>query len=150
MSTHSASSGYPRNLSRFLINALGEKFVKTGNIPIYKSKSKTVIARWSKKHDKTIRAIPYWFGLKVPDITRINEYGVTHFVFVCDGEGLVLLPTEKIQDHIQNNELLESPKNGPLQHYHIQFDKENGQMMWILKGGFRENVEKYYISFSVP
>ena len=147
MSIQSESSRYPRDLSRYLTVALGEKFVKIGNIPIYKSESKTVIARWSKKHDKNIRAIPYWFGLKVPDITRINEYGITHFVFVCDDEGLILLPTEIIQGRIYNNELLESLKNGLLLHYHIQFDVENGQMMWILKTGIRQNVKKYYYKF---
>ena len=141
------TSRYPRDLSRLLSSVLEETFVKIGNKPIYKSDSKTVIARWSKKHDKMVRALAYWYGLKAPDLERINEYGITHFAYVCGKEGVVLIPTRIIQERIKNDELLKSPKEGPLQHYHIQFDEESGAMMWILKTGVRENVEKYYYRF---
>ena len=141
------SSRYPRDLSQLLSSALKETFVKIGNKPIYKSDSKTVIARWSKKHNKKVRALSYWYGLKVPDLDRINEYCITHFAYVCNREGVILLPTRIIRERIRKDELLKSPKEGPLQHYHIQFNEEGGSMLWILKMGVRENVEKYYYKF---
>lgn len=87
---------YPRDLSQYLSSVLSECFVKIRNQPIYRSKTKTVIARWSKKHEKAVRAYPYWYGLKVPDIDRTSEYRVTHFAYICENEGLVLFPADII------------------------------------------------------
>ena len=143
-----SSFGYPRDLSQLLSIALEETFVNIGKKPIYKSDSKTVIARWSKKYNKTERAFAYWFGLKAPDLERINKFGITHFAYVCDEEGVVLVPTMIIQKRIKNDELLETKTKGALQHYHIQFDEESGAMMWILRTGFRKNVENYYHRFT--
>ena len=141
------SSRYPRDLSQILSTLLDETFVKIPSKPIYKSNSKTIIARWSKKYSKKERALSYWYGLKAVDIDRITEYGITHFAYVCNGEGVVLLPTRIIQERIKNDQLLETLQKGRLQHFHIQFNEESGSMRWILKTGERENVQKCYYKF---
>ena len=48
----STPSSYPRNLSDFLTKSLNEKFTKVGNLPLYKSDNKSVIARWSQRYER--------------------------------------------------------------------------------------------------
>ena len=133
---------YPRDLSPILTTALGEKFEKIGRKPIYKSRSKNVIARWSQKYER--EGQDYWYGLTTSDIEDIENYDITHFAYVCADNGVVLLLVTDVEQRIRDDELLRTPSEGPLRHYHILFVEENGEIMWILKTGIRENVQEYY------
>lgn len=133
---------YPRDLSSILTTALSEEFEKIGRKPIYKSSSKIVIARWSQKYDK--EGQDYWYALTARDVEDIENYDIKHFAYVCADNGVVLLPVTNVKKRIRDDELLPTPSEGPLKHYHIFFVEENGKMMWILKTGVRKNVQEFY------
>ena len=121
-----------------------EKFEKISREPIYQSNSINIIARWSKRHDPRIRKIPYWFGLKAVDLERIPTNEIVYYAFACEDAGVIFIPIYVVLSRIKNDELLKSPAEGPLQHYHVQFDDRNGMMEWYLKSGSRVNVNQYF------
>jgi len=141
-------SQHQSNILTHLNSISVKKFEKIPRVPIYKNNSMKIIVRWSKKHDPNIRAIPYWFGLKAVDMERIQTYEITYYTFVCEKVGIIFLPIDEVLFRINNDELLKTPLEGPLQHYHIQFDDRNGIMEWYLKKDLRINVNKYFYPIS--
>jgi hypothetical protein len=125
---------------------LRESFEKIGRAPLYRSPKKLVIGRWSQKYDR--KGQDYWYGLKARDLELTKNYNVTQFAYVCANDGVVLLDTRYVMHQISEDRLLKSPKEGPLIHYHIIFREENGKMVWVLKTGITESVEKFYHRFA--
>jgi hypothetical protein len=141
-------SQHPSSILTYLNSTSVEKFEKIPRVPIYKNNSMKIIARWSKKYDPSIRTIPYWFGLKAVDIERIQTYEIMYYAFVCEKAGVIFLPIDDVLFRLNNNELLKTPLDGSLQHYHIQFDDKKGIMEWYLKNGLRINVNTYFYPIS--
>lgn len=134
---------YPRNLAPILTSILNKPFEQLGGLPLYKSGDDIIIGRWSKKYEKPH---DYWYGLKAHDFQLIKEYPVTHFAYVCDHEGILLLSKKDVMKQVAENKLTKSEKeDGSLIHYHIRLDNKNGQLNWILSDGVTLNVEEFYI-----
>lgn len=124
----------------YLNQVSSEKFQKISREPIYQCNSMNIIARWSQRYDPRIRKIPYWFGLKAVDLERIQTNEIVYYAFICEDAGVIFLPIDVVLLRIENDELLKSPLEGPLLHYHVQFDDRHGVMEWYLKSGSRVNV----------
>lgn len=126
-----------------LTETLGEEFTRLGTSPIYKSKTKTVIARTSKYYDRT--SINYWYGTKAIDLPRVKKYSVTHFAFICATNGVVLIPKKIMLEEIEKDNLRKSTtKEGKLIHYHIHLFEKNGSMFWRLKTENKKIDEFYF------
>ena len=134
--------GYPRDLAPILTSFLNKPFEKVGNLPLYRSVDELVIGRWSKKYEISH---DYWYGLKAHDFKLMKEHPVTHFAYVCEDEGVLLLSKKDVMKQVNENNLTMTEKaDGSLLHYHIRLDNKDGQLCWILSKGMRKNVEEYY------
>ncbi len=126
-----------------LNETLGEEFTRLGTSPIYKSRTKTVIARTSKYYGQKYPR--YWYGTKAVDLIRVEKYSITNFAFICATKGIVLIPKKIMLQEIKKDNLNQSnTKEGKLIHYHIHFIEKNGSMLWRLKTGTK-NVDEFYI-----
>ena len=134
----------PNDLTLLLTKSIDEKFERIGRTPIYKSKDKTIIARWSQRYPR--RGQNYWYGITAKDISSIQENGLTHFAYVCDNIGTVLIPVQTMLSKISANELGRTPKEGDLRHYHISFSDSNDGLMWTFREGRTESVAEFYYS----
>jgi hypothetical protein len=115
-----------------LTETLGEEFTRLGTSPIYKSETKTVIARTSKYYEQ--KYTDYWYGTKAIDLIRVKKYSITHFAFICATNGVVLIPKRIMLQEIEKNNLRKSTsKEGKLIHYHIYLFEDKGSMFWKLK-----------------
>lgn len=121
-------SSYPRNLSELLSQSLSVPFTNLGRKPIYKGGSRTILARWSQKYDRESQ--DYWYGLTSRDIEDIDNFNITHFGYVCEYNGTLLLPVEMIKEKISKDELSSTITNGELRHYHINL-VENEDLFWL-------------------
>lgn len=101
---------FPRDLTELLTKSIGEKFERIGRTPIYKTKSKIVIARWSQRYPR--KGQHYWYGLKAKDISSIQENELTHFAYVCDNVGTVLVPVDVMLSKIQADDLGRTLREG--------------------------------------
>lgn len=116
---------------QMLTETLKEEFHRLGTSPIYKSETKTVIARSSKYYN---RGDNYWYGTKAIDMERVKKYGISHFAFICATNGIVLIPRWVLMQEIEKNNLNKSTtKEGQLIHYHIHFYERDGSLFWRLK-----------------
>ena len=121
-----------KTTEQMLNESLQEEFSRLGTSPIYKSKSKIVIARTSKRYDR--KDVNYWYGTKAKDLERVKKYKITHFAFICSDKGVVLIPTKTMLKEIEKNNLSKSTtKEGQLIHYHIHLFERNGSIYWRLK-----------------
>lgn len=134
--------GMPTDLTDLLTESIDEKFERLGRTPIYKSKDKTLIARWSQRYPR--KGQNYWYGLTAKDVSSIEENALTHFGYVCDGVGTVLIPVGVMLSKIQNNELGRTPKEGNLRHYHISFAESDKGLIWTQKAGKSESVQQFF------
>jgi hypothetical protein len=115
-----------------LTQTLGEEFRRLGTSPIYKSESKTVIARSSKYYNR--KDDNYWYGTKAVDMERVKKYGVSHFAYICSTKGVVLIPRKILLREIEKDNLNKSTtKEGQLIHYHIHLFERSGSIFWRLK-----------------
>jgi len=112
---------------QMLNESLQEEFSRLGTSPIYKSKSKIVIARTSKRYDQ--RNVNYWYGVKAKDLDRVKKYKITHFAFICSDKGVVLIPTKTMLEEIGKDNLNKTTtKEGKLIHYHIRLYERDGSI----------------------
>jgi hypothetical protein len=95
-----------KTTKEMLTVTLTEDFVRLGTSPIYKSKTKTVIARTNKYYDR--KSINYWYGTKAIDFPRVRKYSVTHFAFICATKGVVLIPKKMMLQEIEKDNLRKS------------------------------------------
>lgn len=131
-----------KTAQEMLTETLGEEFRRLGTSPIYKSESKTVIARSSKFYNR--KGDNYWYGTKAVDMERVTKYGVSHFAFICATQGVVLIPRKILFREIESDNLNKSTtKEGQLMHYHIHIYEMDGSLFWRLK---RENkkIDKFF------
>jgi len=133
---------YPRDVSSILTNTLKETFQKVGRTAVYKSPFKTIVARWSQRYK--INGGAYWFSLTTKDIEAIDTRKLTHLAYVCYKDGVVLLPVKLVLECIRKESFRRSPSKGPLSHYFIQFNEEDGKLNLHLRKGVRLNVEESY------
>jgi hypothetical protein len=138
----STAKTYPEDLSKILSDAMEETFARVGRSAIYKSRSKTLIARWSQRYQRKDQN--YWYVLTPRDLESIKDYNLTHFAYICSDVGVVLFEKSIILQHVQNDSLGRSPKIGPVRHYHIQFKGNGTEIEWVLKNGVRENILNYF------
>lgn len=128
---------------QILTEILNEEFTQLGKSPIYKSKTRTVIARYSKYYKQ--KYCDYWYGTKAVDLVRVKKFSVTHFVFICAKKGIVLIPTKIMLAEIEKDNLRSSlDKKGNLIHYHIHLFEENGSMFWRLKAENKKINEFFF------
>ena len=126
-----------------LSEILNEDFVRLGSSPIYKSKTKMVIARTSKTYYR--KTTMYWYGTTAVDLIRVKKYSITHFAFICDKKGIVLLPKKMVLQEIENNNLnTSSTKGGNLLHYHIKLYEKDGSLFWKLKNENKKIDEFFF------
>ena len=97
---------YPGNLSQVLSESLNKPYDKVGNLPLYRSDTELVIARWSQKYKD--QSIDYWYGLKARDFRLVSDHPVTHFGYVCDYDGVLMLPKEIVLNSVSNDKLNKS------------------------------------------
>lgn len=129
-----------------LTETLGEDFRRLGTSPIYKSESKTVIARSSKYY--TRKGVNYWYGTKAVDMDRVKKYAVSHFAFICATKGVVLIPRKVLFREIEKDNLSKSTtKEGQLIHYHIHFYERNGSIFWRLKTE-NKKIDEFFFKHS--
>lgn len=122
----------PINTLDILNRSLQEEFSQLGSSTIYKSRTKWVIARTSKRYERS--DMNYWYGTKTFDLDRVKKYNITHFAFICSNRGVVLLPKEEMLSKIIKDSLSKSvTKEGKIRHYHIQFYEREGSLYWRLK-----------------
>ncbi len=122
-----------RTVKDMLTEYLGENFDRLGKSSIYKSSSKTVIARVSQRYERADSN--YWYGTTQKDIERVTEYQITHFAYICLNFGVVLIPAQVIMMEIRRSNLGASmTKEGQIRHYHVQFYERDEAMFWNLKG----------------
>jgi len=138
-------SEYTEKTTQQMLNeSLKEDFSRLGASPIYQSKSRIVIARTSQRYDRT--DINYWYGTKAKDLDRVKKYKITHFAFICSDKGIILIPTKKMLEEIEKDNLYESTtKEGQLIHYHIKFYERNGSMYWRLKTENKKINELFFV-----
>ena len=126
-----------------LTETLGEEFSRLGTSPIYKSETKTVIARTSKRYEQKYAG--YWYGTKAVDLIRVKKYSITHFAFICATTGVVLIPKKVMLKEIEKYNLRQSnTKEGKLIHYHIHFFEKEGSMFWRLKTE-KQNIDQFFV-----
>lgn len=135
------SRSVPSDLTEILTKSIGESFERLGRTPIYKSASKTILARWSQRYPR--KGQNYWYGLTSKDIASVDEYGVTHFAYVCDDVGAIVIPARDMLSHVNSGKLGRTPKEGKLRHYHIQFGERGAGLEWVMKNGAREEVSRF-------
>lgn len=122
-----------RSIQEMLIETLDEQFVRIGTSSIYKSPTRTVIARISQRYDRTDSN--YWYGTTPKDLERIREFRVTHFAYVFSNVGVMLIPTTEILEEVNRNNLPVSLNaDRKVRHFHIQFYERNEAIYWNLKG----------------
>jgi Restriction endonuclease len=136
------SENAPSDLVGLLSSSLGGRFSRVGNSPIYKGDSLVLVARWSQRYPR--KGQNYWFKLTQRDISAIDEFGVSHFAYVCDGNGTVLIPKSLMMERVNGGRLGRTPKEGDLQHYHMAFTDNGGKHAWILRGGLKEDVQELF------
>jgi hypothetical protein len=132
----------PSDLSDLLLRSIGEKFDRIGHTPIYKSRDKNVLARWSQRYQR--KTENHWYGLTAKDIASVQEDALTHFAYVCGSLGTILLPVDVVLAHIRNDELGVTLRDGNLRHYHIFFLESDDGMLWVMKEGKSESVQHYF------
>jgi hypothetical protein len=136
-----------KTTQEMLSEILREDFRRFGTSPIYKSKSKTMIARFSKFYNR--KDANYWFGTKAVDVDRVKKYAVSHFAFICASKGMVLIPRKIFIQEIERDNLRASTtKDGQLIHYHIYFFENNGSMFWRLKTENKKIDEYFFKNFA--
>jgi hypothetical protein len=132
----------PSDLAEILKKTLGESFERVGRSSLYKSPSKTVVARWSQRYPRKDQN--YWYGLTSKDIDAIEGYGVTHYAYVCGNAGTILIPVSQMLTHIKEGQLGRTPREGELRHYHIAFSDLNGRYTWLLKEGKKQDTQEFF------
>jgi hypothetical protein len=147
VATPSYSSHAPSDLSELLKQSLGEDFKRVGNSVIYKSPSKTVIARWSQRYKKSQ---DYWWGLHAKDLEAIEDYGVTHYAYICGKVGTILIPASIMEKYAEEGRFARTPREGDLQHYHIAFTDRKGKLEWMMREGRREEAQQFFHPISAP
>lgn len=114
-----------------LSRALGETFERFGNSPIFKSPTRTILARWSQFYEK--KWSNYWYGVTPKDIERLDEYDVNTYALACDNKGVVLLSAKELNKKIRQGELWRTPSHGDLRHYHLLLKEKEGKIYWQTK-----------------
>jgi hypothetical protein len=136
-----------RTIQEMLTVSLGEQFTRIGTSPIFKSPTKTVIARISQRYDRTDSN--YWYGTTPKDLERAKEFQVTHFAYVFSNFGVMLIPTNELVTEINRNNLPVSlSAEGQIRHFHIQFYERPNAIYWNLKG--RDKILTPYFSRIPP
>ena len=126
-----------------LSEMLNENFVQLGTSPIYKSKTKIIIARTSRSYKQ--KTTNYWYGTKAIDLIRVKKYSITHFAFICATNGVVLFPKRMVLEEIEKNNLHSSnSKDGTLLHYHIRIFERDGSLFWKLRNKSKKIDEFFY------
>lgn len=138
----------PADLQDLLQRSTGEKFERIGRTPIYRSRDKVVIARWSQYYPRTGQN--YWYGLTAKDIAAVQENGLTHFAYVCDGVGTAMIPVQVMMSKIKESLLGQTLKEGRLRHYHISLSDSEGGLEWMQKAGKKENIQRYFFTIKKP
>jgi hypothetical protein len=132
-----------RTVLEMLTETLNEQFTRIGTSSIYKSPTKTVIARISQRYDRADSN--YWYGTTPKDLDRIREFRVTHFVYVFSNVGVMLIPTAEMLEAVNRNNLPVSlDADRQVRHYHIQFYERDGDIYWNLKGR-NKVVTQYFV-----
>ena len=129
-------------MQEMLWSSLGENFVRVGNSPIFRSSTRTVIARTSQRYDRA--DVNYWYGTRHKDLERVKEYRVSHFAFIFPNVGVLLIPTDKMLEEIkQNNLQLSLNSDGSISRYHVQFYEKGPEVYWNLKG--RDKIVTHWL-----
>ena len=138
----------PADLANLLQQSVGEKFERIGRTPIYRSPGKVVIARWSQHYPRSGQN--YWYGLTAKDIAAVNENGLTHFAYVCDDVGTVMIPVQVMMAKIKEGLLGQTLKDGYLRLYHISLAESEGGLEWMQKAGKKESIQRYFFIIKQP
>ncbi len=100
-----------------LIEHLGGGQVESsaGRFKCYKLSDNSVIyIKRSKFHQSKNY---YWYGISSASLGYIEQYAVTHLIFVMGSEGFAKVPINIVQDFIQNAKVSRNP-DGTIRHYH--------------------------------
>ena len=117
-----------------LRTALGGDYHRIGNTILYTNpeKNEILIVRSSQYYDRGWSN--YWYGITPKDLERVDQYGVTHFAFICDVNGIVLITASELLKEISDGSLNRTPSEGALRHYHIHLEEKDGSIYWKLIG----------------
>jgi hypothetical protein len=131
------------NPELILTESIGERFSRLGKSSIYKSRSKTVIARISQRYDRA--DTNYWYATTAKDLERVKKYKITDFAYICSDKGVVLIPTKTILQEVKRDSLFKSTyEDGQLSHYHIKFLEKDGSMHWKFRKGYKNVANLFY------
>ncbi len=93
----------------------GESVSTAGRFKCYRLNDGTII------HIKRSRFYPngeyYWYGINAGTLVSIDQYGVTHVVFVMGDEGLVKVPVAMVKEFVRTTRASRNP-DGTVRHYH--------------------------------
>jgi hypothetical protein len=132
----------PGDLSDQLTRSLGEIFSRVGTSNIYRSQTRNVVARRSRRYQN--RSHSFWFRLSIGDLESLTSGGITHFAYVCADYGTVLVSKRKMESSIKEDKLSPTVIGGIPHHYHIHFLESQVGLEWLLRHGSRENIQDIF------
>ena len=94
----------------------GELFSDSGRFKCYSlSNGNRIHIKRSKYH---ARDKMYWYGVTPVSLENMDEFGVTHVVFIMGTEGFVSVPIDLLREFLKSTRT-SSHEDGSIRHYHV-------------------------------
>lgn len=101
-------------------------------------------------HIKKSRSYPpdehYWYGVNVSALENLDQYNVSHVVFVLGDEGVVKVPTATLRGFIQHTGVSRN-EDGSVRHYHVQISSPPDPEMYWSQDVPRFPLKDHYVPF---
>lgn len=98
----------------------------------------------SKYHEKNGY---YWYGISLIALESINEYNVTHIIFVMGDEGFVKVPIDKVSQFLDVTKV-STNEDGTVRHYHCLISPGPNPELYWSNEVLRFSLADYYIPFN--
>lgn len=88
----------------------------------------------------------YWYGLNATTLEYLNDYAVTHVVFIMSNEGFAVIPLDIIKQYIKHTKTSKDP-NGNIRHYHCLISPGPKPELYWSNETPRYSLDDYYQTF---